>query len=104
MEIIPLFSEIRQCILLSMMLGQLIPNQMPILLGIEITTGWLHAFIADGKMLLSTKRSLSTSKVINRSTINGHDVYLGLWADFDLGFCADDMVGSDSARSMFFCL
>ncbi len=38
-------------------------------------------------------------KLFNRSTNDYHDVYLGLWYDWDLGFSRDDYVGCDVRRN-----
>ena len=41
--------------------------------------------------------------VFNRSSEDYHDFYLGSWFDFDLGYAADDFVGSDPNRNLFYC-
>lgn len=41
-------------------------------------------------------------KIINRSTTNYQDVYLGVWMDIDLGNYSDDYIGSDSALGLAF--
>ncbi|MFZ4545814.1 MAG: T9SS type A sorting domain-containing protein [Bacteroidales bacterium] len=38
--------------------------------------------------------------IVNRSQRNYHDTYLGLFADFDLGYARDDYVGSDIKNGM----
>lgn len=38
----------------------------------------------------------------NRSSNDYNDVYLGVWADFDIGYAYDDYVGCDVERGMFF--
>ena len=40
--------------------------------------------------------------IYNRSNNNYHDVYLGLFTDFDIGYAYDDFVGCDSARNLFY--
>ncbi len=40
--------------------------------------------------------------IINRSSNDYHDVYVGLWNDIDLGNAQDDYVGSDPLRNLFF--
>lgn len=39
-------------------------------------------------------------KIMNRSEEDYHDVYIGLWTEFDLGNYQDDRVGTDVARNM----
>ncbi len=34
-------------------------------------------------------------KIINRSSMNYHDVYVSMWSDVDLGYYGDDYIGSD---------
>lgn len=34
-------------------------------------------------------------KIINRSSINYHDVFVSMWSDVDLGYYQDDYIGSD---------
>ncbi len=41
-------------------------------------------------------------EVGNRSDTSYHDVYLGLWTDFDLGYASDDYVGTDVGRNMYY--
>ena len=41
-------------------------------------------------------------KLINRSDTNYHDVYLGSWVDFDLGYPYDDLIGCDSVLGAFY--
>ena len=38
----------------------------------------------------------------NRSIHHYHDVYAGLWTDFDLGYANDDMSGCDTMLNMFY--
>ena len=38
----------------------------------------------------------------NRSADDYHDVYLGLWSDFDIGYGWDDYIGCDVQRSSYF--
>jgi len=40
--------------------------------------------------------------IYNRSNNNYHDVYLGLFTDFDIGYSQDDFVGCDSSRNLFY--
>ena len=42
-------------------------------------------------------------KFINRSANDYHDVYLGLWTDWDIGYLMDDYVGCDVQRNSCFC-
>ncbi|MBK9190007.1 MAG: hypothetical protein IPM77_00105 [Crocinitomicaceae bacterium] len=39
-------------------------------------------------------------KLHNRSSINYHDFYFGLWMDYDLGNASNDYVGCDSLRNL----
>lgn len=39
-------------------------------------------------------------EITNKSTQSYHDVFLGLWRDFDIGYYADDYVGCDSLLGM----
>ena len=41
-------------------------------------------------------------KFYNRSANNYHDVYLGLWTDWDIGYIMDDYVGCDVQRNSCF--
>ena len=41
-------------------------------------------------------------KFFNRSTNDYHDVYLGLWTDWDIGYMNDDYVGCDVQRNSCF--
>ncbi len=41
-------------------------------------------------------------KIINRSAETYHDMYVGLWCDFDLGNATDDYVGCDVGNASFF--
>ena len=41
-------------------------------------------------------------KIINRSQNNYHDMYAGIWTDFDLGNASDDYIGCDSSLNSFF--
>lgn len=38
--------------------------------------------------------------IYNRSTFDYHNVYIGTFADFDIGFAEDDYIGSDTIRNM----
>lgn len=40
--------------------------------------------------------------ITNRSTNTYYDVLAGIWTDFDLGNYADDRIGSDSSRNMYY--
>jgi len=40
--------------------------------------------------------------VYNRSNVDYHSCYLGMWSDFDLGNAGDDYVGCDLASNSFF--
>jgi hypothetical protein len=41
-------------------------------------------------------------KIINRSTNNYNNTYIGSWTDFDIGHYADDYIGSDVSRNMYY--
>src|SRR5262249_47415907 len=38
----------------------------------------------------------------NRSDTSYHDVYIGIWTDFDIGYPNDDYVGTDVGRNMYY--
>lgn len=38
--------------------------------------------------------------IYNRSTNNYHDLYIGTFADFDIGYAEDDYIGCDTVRNM----
>ena len=40
--------------------------------------------------------------IYNRSAHNYHDVYLGIFTDFDIGYGYDDYIGCDSSRNMYY--
>jgi hypothetical protein len=42
-------------------------------------------------------------EIKNRSNRDYHNLYAGIWTDFDIGFAFDDYIGSDSNRNMYFC-
>ncbi len=68
-------------------------------LGIEVHA-MLYGFKRPGQVLDSTV--FINYKIYNRSSSTYHDVYLGQWLDFDLGYFADDYVGTDVENSMFY--
>lgn len=41
-------------------------------------------------------------KVFNRSNMDLHDVFMGLFSDFDLGYAWDDYIGCDVGRGAYF--
>ncbi|HNQ68985.1 MAG TPA: T9SS type A sorting domain-containing protein [Bacteroidales bacterium] len=41
-------------------------------------------------------------RLINRSSHNYHDLYAGMWTDFELGYSDDDLFGSDSINQMMY--
>jgi hypothetical protein len=41
-------------------------------------------------------------EIKNRSNQDYHDLYAGVWTDFDIGNPFDDYIGSDSSRNMYF--
>jgi len=68
-------------------------------MGVEVHSMY-YAYDSDEPELFN---SLFVNKrIINRSESNYHDVYLGLWNDFDLGNPGDDYVGTDVQRSMIY--
>lgn len=54
---------------------------------------------SDAAMNLST---FYQYKIINRSTANYHDMYIGLWCDVDLGKSTDDLSGCDTTLDIGF--
>ena len=68
-------------------------------LGIELHTMVYGYESADSALFntLFVKR-----KIINRSAEDYHDVYLGLWTEFDIGNWSDDYVRTDVTRAMIF--
>ena len=41
--------------------------------------------------------------IVNRSAINYHDSYIGLFTDFELGYALDDYIASDVTNGMAYC-
>lgn len=69
-------------------------------LGIEIHA-MVYAFEApDDEALNNTV--FFNYKMFNRSASDYHDVYLGIWNDWDIGFAWDDYTGCDVKRSACF--
>lgn len=65
-------------------------------LGVEIH-GMAYAFDRpDDSVLINT--IFFHYDIINRSSMNYHDAYIGLFTDFDLGFADDDFIGCDVAN------
>lgn len=58
----------------------------------------MYAYSAPGTWLDSTV--FINYKLFNRSTTDYDSLYWGHWNDFDLGYYADDYVGSDVGRSI----
>ena len=70
-------------------------------MGIEIHT-MAYAFNSAISGFLLDNIVFVRFDIKNRSNQNYHDVYAGIWTDFDIGYAYDDYVGSDSARNMYF--
>ena len=66
-------------------------------MGIEIQ-GMAYAYgcpsVVNGHNEL-TYTTFYDYKIINRSSINYHDVYVSMWSDVDLGYYGDDYIGSN---------
>jgi hypothetical protein len=69
-------------------------------LGIEIY-GMAYAFNKPDDSTLNNTIFVHCD-IINRSQSNYHNTYLGLFADFDLGFKDDDFMGSDVSNGMLY--
>ncbi|TND09462.1 MAG: hypothetical protein FD123_1268 [Bacteroidetes bacterium] len=69
-------------------------------MGIEIH-GMLYAYDMPGTALDTT--IFLNYKIFNRSANDYNSVYVGNWADFDLGYYGDDYVGCDVGRNLFYC-
>lgn len=67
--------------------------------GIEVH-GMMYAFDAPGTWLDSTV--FMNYRLFNRSSVNYDSLYLGAWADFDIGAYDDDYIGCDVGRNMFY--
>ncbi|MBK9731030.1 MAG: T9SS type A sorting domain-containing protein [Chitinophagaceae bacterium] len=71
-------------------------------LGLEVH-GMAYTFSEETNPLLSNC-ILFNYTLKNKSTSNYHDVYMGLWNDFDLGCAGDDYVGTDVAKNSVFVI
>ena len=69
-------------------------------LGLEIH-GMAYEFYNNESSILNNTVFFSY-KIFNRSSLNYHDTYIGLFTDFDLGYAADDYVGCDVARGAYY--
>jgi len=69
-------------------------------LGIEIH-GMAYAFNHPDDSTLNNTIFMHY-EVINRSVTNYHDTYLGWYTDFDLGYTADDYLGTDVTNGMLY--
>lgn len=70
-------------------------------LGIEIHT-MAYAFKSDINDVSLDNTIFVRYEIKNRTNQNYHDVYAGIWTDFDIGYAFDDYIGSDSSRNMYF--
>jgi hypothetical protein len=73
-------------------------------LGLEIqASAWSHSCAALPDSLKALNSSLFFKyNLINRSSNNYSNAYLGLWNDYDLGDYTDDAVGTDSLNNFVF--
>jgi hypothetical protein len=73
-------------------------------LGLEIqASAWSHSCAALPDSLKALNSSLFFKyNLINRSSNNYSNTYLGLWNDYDLGDYTDDAVGTDSLNNFVF--
>jgi hypothetical protein len=69
-------------------------------LGVEIL-GMAYAFDAPFDSTLNNTIFFHYD-IINKSEVDYHDTYLGIFTDFDLGFYQDDRIQSDVEKGMFF--
>ncbi|MCF6342767.1 MAG: T9SS type A sorting domain-containing protein [Bacteroidales bacterium] len=69
-------------------------------IGLEIH-GMAYAFEQPDNDAMNNTIFMSY-KIFNRSGITLEDTYIGLWADFDIGYAFDDFVGCDVGRGAFY--
>ena len=69
-------------------------------LGVEIH-GMAYAFDRPDDSVLNNTIFFHYD-IINRSSMNYHDAYIGLFTDFDLGFADDDFIGCDVANGSIY--
>ena len=68
-------------------------------MGIEVQ-GMAYAYGCSGVVNGRNELTYTTFydyKIINRSSINYHDVFVSMWSDVDLGYYGDDYIGSNVA-------
>ena len=70
-------------------------------LGAEVH-GMVYAYYAPDDSLMNNT-VFYNYKVFNRSQHDYHDTYIGLWSDWDLGYCNDDYVASDIMKNTAYC-
>jgi hypothetical protein len=70
-------------------------------MGIEVH-GMAYAFLPYDSVNANTM--FITYKIFNRSNVDYTDVYLGIWADFDIGHAYDDYVQCDVEGGYFFAM
>lgn len=68
-------------------------------LGVEIQT-MVYEYSCPDSALQNT--IFVDYKIVNRSSFALHDVYVGKWTDFDIGYWGDDFVGSDVTRGAYY--
>lgn len=73
-------------------------------LGIEIHT-MAYAYGCDSLLNGNNELAYTTFydyKIINRSTTNYHDMYIGFWTDIDLGYWNDDLIACEIQDNLGF--
>ncbi|MCB0409397.1 MAG: T9SS type A sorting domain-containing protein, partial [Flavobacteriales bacterium] len=79
---------------------RIVHNYTPSPLGIEIH-GMAYAYDCSNDSAINNTIFLDY-KVYNRSAEDYHDVYMGFWADMDIGNSSDDYIGCDISRGAFY--
>ena len=74
-------------------------NTQGLPIGIEVQA---TPFAYDGPSAASDNTIFVQYRIINRGTVTLSNAYIGLFTDFDLGCSADDYVGCDVSRSMWY--
>ncbi|MEA3495396.1 MAG: hypothetical protein U9R42_05105 [Bacteroidota bacterium] len=69
-------------------------------LGIEIH-GYAYQFKNENDVALNNTLFIRY-EIINRSNNDYHELYLGNWVDFELGYPFDDYVGCNPAKNMYY--
>lgn len=70
-------------------------------LGVEVHC-MVYAYYAPDDSLMNNT-IFYNYKIFNRSQHDYHDAYVGLWDDWDLGYCRDDYVACDIMKNSAYC-